>query len=493
MPANVLIGSDATAWMRLGVPIAFQYDLATSPDLSAAFVHGASGAYQMRATALLRTTVEKRRGGRIRVQAVLSDLATQRNRRVIEADASSEEALLSTLNSVAKQIEPRSTSFSTASVRGLQAFTAAAESSDLRQRIHDLRAAIEADPNFGLAYMLLLNTVALTGEQNTAAAIRQVTDRFRAFTPLDQARLNEIMARLKHAGLQKQETTAAAVLKLAPNDVDTLAALGSARFLQGDAEGGRRFLRRALELSPDNNKLRQDLAHGLIQTKRYAEAGKLLTNPADLAVCLLLAGNASQANATMDKMMQSLGSAELKTLFRANWLAISGDVNKAIETVQGGTFTNLAAHSAGLVQVAFWQSMTHDFAGAQRSAAQAYRLAGNRGTLTAIAQLLTRAKEPPAQWRRDVESASLDKSSAQTLLGYGYFLYGRYPEAVQVWEEMVNQSGNTDLHARAMLAASLEHAGRAGEARRVRVQPFIPEFGDIYAPISFNEMRRLIQ
>jgi cytochrome c-type biogenesis protein CcmH/NrfG len=137
--------------------------------------------------------------------------------------------------------------------------------------------------------------------------------------------------------------------------------------------------------------------------------------------------------------------------------------------------------------------MTHDFAGAQRSAAQAFRLAGSRGTLTAIAQLLTRASEPPAQWRSQVEAASQDKSSAQTLLGYGFFLYGRYPEAVQVWEQIVNQSGDTDLHARAMLAASLEHAGRAGEARRVRVQPFVPEFGDIYAPISFNEMRRLIQ
>jgi hypothetical protein len=44
-----------------------------------------------------------------------------------------------------------------------------------------------------------------------------------------------------------------------------------------------------------------------------------------------------------------------------------------------------------------------------------------------------------------------------------------------------------------MLASSLDRAGKLDEARRVRVQPFVPEFGDIYAPISFSEMRRMMK
>jgi Flp pilus assembly protein TadD len=412
---------------------------------------------------------------------------------VVEGNASSESALIPALNSVVRQIGAQATSFSTSDIRALQAFTAAVNTSDLQTRVHQLKNAIGVDPHFGLAYMLLLNTKAVTGEPNVQAIVPEVTSRRNEFTPLDRARLGEIIARLQHAGLAEQENAGAAVLKLVPNDVDTLVSVGVERFLQGDAEGGRRFLQRALELSPGNQNIRRDLARGLIQTKHYTDAEKLITNPTDLAVCLLLQGNVPQANAMMEKVIESLNGADLKTLFRANWLAFSGELDRAIETVEGVTFANRATQSAGFVQVAFWQSMAHDFTGAKKSAARACQLSGTRGSLATVAQLLTQAEKPAAQWRREVEAAPLDPVSARTLLGYGFFLYGHYADAVDVWQQILNQSGDTDLHARAMLAASLDRAGRTDEARKIRVQPFIPEFGDIYAPVSFNEMRRLVR
>lgn len=479
--------------MRLGIPIAVQYDLAPSSNLIAAFVHGMSGAYQMEATAVLRTTVEEQPGGRVHIQAVVTDGSTQRNRQIVEADAPSEANLIPALNSVVKQISASSTRFSTSDIRALEAFTAAANTSDLQTRVHHLRNAIDVDPRFGLAYMLLLNTLSVTGEHNAEQVVSEVTSRQNNFTPLDLARLREIIARLQHEGLAAREKAGSAVLKLAPNDVDTLVALGVGRFLQGDADGGRRLLGRALELSPGNENIRQDLARGLIQTKHYQDAEKLITNPTDLAICLLLQGNVPQANAMIEKVIGSLSGGELKTLFRANWLAISGQLDDAIESVEGGTLGNRAVQSAGLVQVAFWQSMRRDFAGAKKSAARASELNGARGSLAKIAQLLTQAGEPAAQWRHEVESASLDGVSARTLLGYGFFLYGHYAESIDVWQQILRESGDTDLHARAMLAASLDGAGHADEARKIRVQPFIPEFGDIYAPISFNEMRRFVR
>lgn len=493
MPANILVDNDAAGWMGLGIPIAIQYDLAPSAKLIAGFVHGISGAYQMQASAVLRTTVESRPGGRLHMQAVIMDASTQRNRRVIDVDAGSEAGLIPALNSMVKQISAASTSFSTGNTRALQAFTAAADTSNLQTRIHQLNAAIDLDPRFGLAYMLLLNTVAGTGEHNTEPLIAEIAKRRSDFTPIDQARLGEITAQLQHAGLAERANAGEAVLKLAPNDVDTLVALGVVRFLQGDAKGGQQFLQRASELSPGNANIRQHLARGFIQTKHYKDAEKLIANPTDLAVCFLLQGDLTQANATVAKVIQSLNSSELKALFEANWLAIAGQIPKAIETVEGATFTTRVVQSAGLVQIALWQAMTHDFAAAKKSAARAYELNNTRGSLAAIAQLLTEAEQPVAEWRRKVESASLDPVSARTLLGYGFFLYGRYSDSAEVWRQILTQSGNTDLHARAMLAASLDRAGRTGEARKIRVQPFIPEFGDIYAPISFNEMRRLIQ
>lgn len=493
LPANILVDNDTSGWMGLGVPIAIQYDLAPSANLIAGFVHSISGAYQMQAGAVLRTTVESRPAGRLHIQAVITDASTQRNRQVIDVDAGSEAGLIPALNSMVKQISAASTSFSTGNTGALQAFTAAADTSNLQTRIHQLNAAIDLDPRFGLAYMLLLNAVAGTGAHNTEPLIAQIANRRSDFTPIDRARLGEIIARLEHAGLAEREKAGEAVLKLAPNDVDTLVALGVGRFLQGDAKGGRQFLERALELSPGNANIRQDLVRGFIQTKSYRDAEKLIANPADLAICFLLQGNLTQANATIARVVESLNSAELKTLFEANWLAIAGQIPKAIETVEGATFTSRVVQSAGLVQIALWQAMTHDFVAAKKSAARAYELNGTRGSLAAIAQLLTQAEKPAAEWRHEVESASLDPVSARTLLGYGFFLYGRYPDSAEVWRQILTQSGDTDLHARAMLAASLDRAGRTDEARRIRVQPFIPEFGDIYASISFNEMRRLIQ
>jgi len=479
--------------MRLGLSVALQYDLSTSPNLLPAFVSGDSGAYQMGATEVLRTTVDKRAGGRVHVEAAITDLRTQRCRKVIDADAPSEKGLIVALNSIAKQIDPQATDFSTTSAGALQSFTTAAQSAGLQARARDLRAAIQADPGFGLAYLLLLNTVAPTSEQSLAEVLSQADIHRNTFKPLDQARLAELSARLKHEGLRRQEETASAVLKLAPNDVETLAALGVTRFLQGDATGGHRFLGRALQLSPGNESIRQELAHGLIETKRYAEAEKLIVNPTDLAICFLLQGDMARANAAMEKLTASLGNPELKTLFRANWLAISGNVNQAVDIIKHADFSDPTARSAALVQVAFWQAMGHDFTGAKNSAARARKLTTSSGSLALVAQLLTQADKPPAEWRRQIAAAALNTSSEQILLGYGFFLYGHYSDSASVWQQILNQSGDTDLRARAMLASSLDHAGRADEARRIRVQPFVPEFGDIYAPISFNEMRRLIR
>lgn len=445
----------------------------------------------MGATEVLRTTVDERPGGLLHLQALITDLRTQRARNVIDRETS-ESGLVASLNSIASQIDPRATRFSTGNTGALQLFTTAAQSSELQARASDLRGAIHADPGFGLAYLLLLNTVAPAGEQTLSAVLSEADLHRNSFNRLDRARLAELTARLKREGLQRQEQTASAVLKLAPNDVETLVALGSTRFLQGDAADGQRFLGRALQLSPGNESIRQELARGLIQTKRYAEAEKLAANPTDLAICYLLNGDLSRADAAMEKLAASLGSAELKALFRANWLAISGRVDQAIETVHHADFPDSTARSAALVQVAFWQAMIHDFAGAKQSAAAARKLSAP-GSLALVAELLAGAEKPPAQWRHQMDAAPLNTSSKQILLGYGFFLYGHYSEAAGIWQQVVNQSGDTDLRARAMLASSLEHAGRPDEARSVRVQPFVPEFGDIYAPISFNEMRRLIK
>ena len=74
--------------------------------------------------------------------------------------------------------------------------------------------------------------------------------------------------------------------------------------------------------------------------------------------------------------------------------------------------------------------------------------------------------------------------------GYRAFLERRFPEAIGFWQNIVQQTSGTDLRARAMLAASLEGAG---QRRQLEVLPYLPDFGDPYASVAFNEMRRLLK
>ena len=100
-----------------------------------------------------------------------------------------------------------------------------------------------------------------------------------------------------------QRTAAAeALLKVAPNDIDGLSIVSGIHFLNGDVNGAVEALNRAIELNPGNPNLKAQLAEGLVQNKRFADAEKVLAkldkNPgalAELAVVILLEGDVTGA------------------------------------------------------------------------------------------------------------------------------------------------------------------------------------------------------
>ncbi len=89
--------------------------------------------------------------------------------------------------------------------------------------------------------------------------------------------------------------------------------------------------------------------------------------------------------------------------------------------------------------------------------------------------------------------ATPTQSNVDAPAGIALFLQGRYAEAASFWSIVVNESGNTNLPARAMLAASLGLGGQATAAHQIQVLPFIPDFNDPVAPVAFGQMRRLLQ
>jgi Flp pilus assembly protein TadD len=500
LPANILISDPSSEWMAAAVPLVLEQDFSTSRNLISAAVDGESGAYQAGATTALRTTLENRQG-RLRLQATITDLATQCNREVLTMENSGS-VLVPALNELAKRIDSGASDFSTKNDRALQAYVAAAQSPNPRTRVQLLSDAIRADTEFGLGYIALLEIVAPTGQENIASVLASARSHENSFTPLDRARFEAVASRLTHAQLPDQAKAAEAVLRLAPNDVDTLASLGTVKFLEGDANGGQQHFGRALQIDPGNANLRQQLGIGLLETKRFSDAervlGALSNNPAilpTLATCILLEGDAIRANAVADKYfaLQPVGD-PYTVLFRGTWLAISGQTPKAIEYLEQSNFADARVRSIAFSQIAIWQAMAKDFAAAKKSASLAQAADPRPGSVASIAVLIANAGQPSDQWRREVEAAPIiaNPAARQAVLGYGLFLQGRYSESAQLWRTAVEASGDTDLRARAMLASSLEKAGSAEEAHKILVQPFVPDLGDLYAAISFAEMRRSV-
>ncbi len=367
------------------------------------------------ATEVIRSVVEKHKG-RIRVLAVLTDIRTQKDRQTFESEGPESEGLIARLDAVSKRLDPeRAAPFSTRSDNALQAFAAAAATPNGEQRIKLLEQAVSIDPAFGLAHSALVEV-----EPSRASSDLHIAERF---VPLDRARYKALIARTNHAPIAAQANAEAAILGLAPNNVEALAELGRLSFLQGKGAEGERLLRKAIGLSAQSSALQVQLAQGLVTSRRFREAVQLLqplgaANPTVLpllAAAKLLSGDATGAGATFGQFTNLLPSgAPARTFLEEEWKAIAGKRSPPPVT---GVNTPLAP-------------------------------------------------------------------------GYRAFLEGRFPEAIGFWQAVVQQTAGTDLRARAMLAASLE---RAGQKPQVDVLPYLPDFGDPYASVAFNEMRRLLK
>jgi Tfp pilus assembly protein PilF len=416
LPAEVLIDDDSYRWAALASTFVLQQDLATSAALVPSFAQDQSGAYALGASAVVRSTVERRKG-QVRIVVVVTDLSTQRARQAIESEGPESEGLIARLNAVSKRLDPkRASAFSTRSDKALQAFAAAAAApaEDARSRL--LQEAVAIDPAFGLAQSALLEA--------PPGGVPTVDPRVVArFVPLDRARYAALVARVHHAPIAAQAARQTAILNVAPNNVNALAELGWFSFLQGKPAEGKRLLGKAMELTSQPLQFQLQLAQGLVASHRFSEAAQLLQtvsagNPTilpGLATAKLLSGDAGGANAVFARFTNLLPSGSpTRTFLEQQWKAM---VAKQTAVAPMGATTPLAA-------------------------------------------------------------------------GYRAFLEHRFPEAIGFWQNIVQRTSGTDLRARAMLAASLEGAGRP---QQMEVLPYLPDFGDPYASVAFNEMRRLLK
>ncbi|HEX4229125.1 MAG TPA: tetratricopeptide repeat protein [Bryobacteraceae bacterium] len=537
LPAEVLVPTAGSQNMATAIPLILQTDLTTSRKWLAVMVPNESAAYQSGAKYVLRIVIEEH-GQQIKLQGVLTDSATQKNHDVWTVNGPINAGFVTFGNALAKKMDSSATIYSTKSDQALLAYVAAMQARQPQQRIKMLQEAVHYDPAFGQAYLTFVQTLIQNGVQNFAPLVKAADAHRASFTPLDQARFAAMQKQLSHAPLAEQATATQAVLKIAPNDVPALATLGSEKFLLGDVDATKKLLREALALDPDNLTIRKELADVLVNTGerkqglallaeyalqkpqdtnakralgelqfstgRFSEADKTLSSLGqapgienEVAICRLLEGDVTGANAAFDAYLNTrqVQNNQFSEIGHAVWMSVEGQRDKAIATLANDQFSQPDLRALALSQIAIWKVEGKELAGARQAAAQAVSLANAQvpKVFASMASLLADGDAPLASWRQKVQSATLDPNAKQFVLGYGFYLFGHYPEAADVWRGLVKQTNGADGRSKVMLAASLEAAGKTAEAKAIHVALFFPNLtgGDPFAAINFTQMLKV--
>ncbi|MBV9265273.1 MAG: tetratricopeptide repeat protein, partial [Acidobacteriaceae bacterium] len=428
----------------MAAPIVLRQDLMSSPGLSGEIANDESAAYQNGATEVLRTTVENR-SGHMHAQAVITDLANQRNRKAIEVDGPPQSGLIGVLNEMAQRIDGRSTGFSTASDTALKAYVAGVTGRDSARQMQELDQAIAIDPHFGLAYLSQLQLLAASAPQQAQAVLANAVEHSSGFVALDQARLTAMRARLKNAPVAEQIHATEALLRLTPNDPDALLGLGSQLFLQGEAGTAESAFRKAIEFSPGNLNLRHQFAIGLIEAKQFRSAENVLsTLPenqnviTELAICVLLEGDAKRASSIYDRYLTAREAAKDPSviLLRANWLSVSEPLTQATSWLAGQKLPTPELQSLALSQLAIWEISE----GRVEDARKNVETAAQRGA-SPLSKMYALAAGWTVSATRAISTAQLDDNTRSALSAYGLFLNRHYAEAAEVWRKLDQQSG----------------------------------------------------
>ena len=498
VPANVLIGDPASEWMKFGVPLVLQQDLVSSQFTAPSIVNDEANASQVNAQDLVRLKIEDRQG-KIYITATETDAGTQKVTLSEDVEASSAATLIPTVDKLAKDFDQTAGRFSTNNTEALKLLTTAGQQKDPKERLEVLKKAVSIDPNFAMGYFLILEMTAGMGPQAYKDTLDQAKSHSAAFPPYEKARLQLLEMQLSRATLSQRTAAVDNLLKVAPNDVDGLSIRGGIRFLNGDANGGAEDINRAIQLNPMNANLKGELAEGLVQSKRFAEAEKILAtfdkSPAalaELATTILLEGDVKRATETAEKFISTVPNPDYQAILRATWSELCGDRTKALALAEGTQFKVAQIRAMALSQATVWLLMSKDFAGAKKTAELAVQSDNHPTAISVVASLLVSGDQSPEDWRKKVEASPLSPPMRQPILAYGFFLNGHYNEAVAEWRKAYVASEGTDLRVRAMLAASLDRAGQSAEAAKIKVEPFlIRDFADVYGAVAFGEMRRL--
>jgi Flp pilus assembly protein TadD len=376
-----------------------------------------------------------------------------------------------------------------------------------------LGQAVQLDPQFGRAWVLLARTYIGLGDRTHAGDVIAQA-RAQKIPAIDQAWLSfesaalasdraaSLAAMSKIADLDPSDgvlardladaetaagrfADAASVWKRlakdSPTDVNVWNQLGYTLCWSGDQTRALAAIAEYARLRPnDANPLdsRGDIQYWF---GKYADAADSYAaafaktpgflNGGDLykeAWAKFLAGDKAAADLSMDRFRDVREKAKDPSidLFAASWLYRTGRAQEAVALLRKTPDSDAPAISPIVraetaAQLAVWDLLAGDRAAAAKDVA-----AGGATGLTSndlLVRFAIMPSAPAADWEARAAHIPPQLASLRNAaLGYALILDGKKPAAVPVWEEIVKQSGGADFFARAILArlkgAPVDHA-----------------------------------
>lgn len=455
-----------------------------------------------------------RSGDRILYHAVVQNVDTSENDRVLDGASRLTEGLTGVAESMAKTMDKRTRSFPTDKSAALQAWGESQLASDGASREAALQRAIKADANFGLAYVELAQNQLQQGDREGAAqVVAGAKQRLSMFSDLAQARLELLDATLSNRA-DERRTALRELTRLTTTDPSTIVALAELEFNRRSFDAAADLYRNALALEPENGAILNQLGYaeayagnldGARSTlQRYRAAAPKQANPLDsLGEVHFFAGRFADAEkyfleaqrlnprflggtellkAAQARLMQGdVGGADVlhgryvqirraardpaAEVESAQWLFITGRRKQGIDAL--ASFTAAAggdARAYAEAQLAVWRLEAGDGAEARRLASSAVHdaVSPKVAELASVCGMVAGAGE---SLKMPAGGAAEAEQVRQTALLYRLIFARSFGEGLQLLEKLYAQSiPGSDGDVRTLYAWALLETGRASEA-----------------------------
>jgi len=519
------LGSDSKLdWLGRAASSALVYDLAPARDLFAESVDSVPAALSVQASRALEAYFSQR-NGQLTLHATLENLGKTKTLASYELSGPAAEGVLPLVNRLAKLLSGSARAFGTANPDAFRSYGAAISGANgAEAMIHDLEAAVAADPHFAQARLLDARLLLSQGKRDEAGKQLQAA---RAADPdaIDRAEI-DYFAAVMAGDLEGRAKSLEALTQQSPANLGWVRELAELRLAQRRFSEAAQSYEAATRLSADDAELwnqlgytyafELDLASAVRALEHYermlgpgnanaldslgevryflgdfTEAGKDFLEAEEKsparrgeelqkqAQSKLMLGDLAGADTTFQKYLalaqpSQRNEAELEL---AQWEFLTGRRKAAMGRLER-LIPALAGDGQSLAssQLALWKLQTGDAKQGAELAQKAAGLAQDTRTraLAAICQAMA--------------AGSADASAPPLLRAYALLFARKFAEAVQPLETIYRETPPAgDGQIRTLLAWAYTGAGRDADARPlVQLYPLALSSGDrFFASLIF--------